>query len=79
MAQGNKCKAAKLQQKYARLVLKRLKDTALYVDPENPTKPMNGVQLKAGELFLRKTMPDLKSTEVKGRVDSKIKVTITKI
>ena len=79
MAQGNKHKAAKLRMQGARDIMNRLKHTALHIDPSDPDKPMTAAQVRAGELYLKKTMPDLKSMEVAGQIDSKIKVTIKTI
>jgi len=80
MAQGNKHTTAKLQQNYARAILKRLKDEAVkvYLNDDGTPKPITQTQLRAGEVYLKKTMPDLRSVEHKGKVDHKIEVAITR-
>ena len=80
MAQGNQHTTKNLRQKHARAILKRLKDEAVkvYLDSDGNPKPITQTQLRAGEVYLKKTMPDLRSVEHKGKVDHKIEVAITR-
>lgn len=76
MAAGNKHRAAKLRMQGARDIMNRLKRTALHVDPNDPDKPMTAAQVRAGELYLKKSIPDLRSVEVLGKIDNNITVCI---
>ena len=67
MAQGNKHANAARRMKDARAILQRLKKEAL----RDPDKPMTGTQQRAAEIFLRKTIPDLKSVEIEGKLEGR--------
>jgi len=74
MAQGNAHTLAKLRQKNARLILERLRKEAV----SNPDEPMTTLQLKAAEIYLRKSMPDLKAIEHSGDGGGPIQVAVVK-
>jgi len=68
MAQGNAHTLAKIRHKNARVILERLRKEAV----RDPDEPMTALQMKAAELFLKKSIPDLKSIEVMAEVEARV-------
>jgi len=62
----------------ALLILNRLEKEAvkIYYDDKGNELPPTANQIKCGELYMRKIMPDLKSTELRGKIDNKITISI---
>ena len=62
--QGSAHQTAKRRKATARKVLNALEKHALSVKPED----MKATHIRAAETVLRKTIPDLRATEIKGEV-----------
>jgi len=79
MASGNLHNIKKRHVASAYQILKRLKNESLkeYFDKDGNVKPLTSTQLKAGELYMRKVLPDLKSVEHKGKIDNRIEVVLS--
>ena len=74
MAQGNAHTLAKTRQKNARVILERLRKEAV----SNPDEPMTTLQMKAAQIFLRKSIPDLKAIEHSGEGGGPVQIAVVK-
>ena len=74
MASGNQWQTQQRKKIKRARILETL--TNHMVDPE--LYPLKASQLKVAEMLLKRSLPELRSVEHKGKVDSKIEVSITR-